>query len=95
MKSQQNQTLVILITSPPSSPWAVHILMLWYVYGIYGCIIAHLFNLKFTAKQLVKQSAKAEQAAKANKDKCKKAMEVCCATTTIIIAIDMMINNTQ
>lgn len=35
----------------------------------------HLFNLKFTAKQLTKQSAKSEKAAKDNKEKCKKAME--------------------
>jgi len=34
-----------------------------------------LFNLKWTAKQLVRQSQKAEQAAKEAKNKCKKAME--------------------
>ena len=36
----------------------------------------HLFNLKFTAKQLTRESKKCEQNAAANKLKCKKAMEV-------------------
>ena len=35
-----------------------------------------LFNLKFTAKQLIRESKKCEQSAAANKLKCKKAMEV-------------------
>jgi len=36
----------------------------------------HLFNLKFTAKQLTRESKKCEQNAAANKLKCKKAMEM-------------------
>jgi len=36
----------------------------------------HLFNLKFAAKQLVRESKKCEQNAAANKLKCKKAMEM-------------------
>lgn len=35
----------------------------------------HLFNLKFTAKQLARESKKCEKQAKANKKKCKKAIE--------------------
>eukprot|EP00808_Paulinella_micropora_P001082 g36175.t1 len=35
----------------------------------------HLFNLKFTAKQLARESKKCEKSAKANKTKCKKAIE--------------------
>jgi hypothetical protein len=37
--------------------------------------LSDLFNLKFTAKQLVRESKKCEQNAAANKLKCKKAME--------------------
>ena len=41
------------------------------------CVVcSDLFNLKFTAKQLVRESKKCEQSAAANKLKCKKAMEV-------------------
>ena len=40
------------------------------------CRAIDLFNLKFTAKQLVRESKKCEQSAAANKLKCKKAMEV-------------------
>jgi hypothetical protein len=39
-------------------------------------VIPDLFNLKFTAKSLVRESKKCEQNAAANKLKCKKAMEV-------------------
>ena len=35
----------------------------------------HLFNLKFTAKQLARQSKKCEKNAASNKKKCKKLME--------------------
>ena len=38
--------------------------------------VSDLFNLKFTAKQLSRESKKCEQSAAANKLKCKKAMEV-------------------
>ena len=38
--------------------------------------LSDLFNLKFTAKQLIRESKKCEQSAAANKLKCKKAMEV-------------------
>ena len=38
--------------------------------------VSDLFNLKFSAKQLVRESKKCEQSAAANKLKCKKAMEV-------------------
>ena len=40
------------------------------------CLPPDLFNLKFTAKSLVRESKKCEQSAAANKLKCKKAMEV-------------------
>ena len=43
---------------------------------LFTLLLSDLFNLKFTAKQLVRESKKCEQSAAANKLKCKKAMEV-------------------
>ena len=43
---------------------------------LFGLCLTDLFNLKFTAKSLVRESKKCEQNAAANKLKCKKAMEV-------------------